>query len=101
MTDACAAGLGRGRAANSGRSRLQQANQGPRCRSGPCEFAPLFNATTADAELAACDLIVEAIVENPEAKKQLFARLEPLLEAEDDSGFEHVDDSDHATGRRA
>ena len=33
----------------------------------------LLNATTADTELAACDLVIEAIVENPEVKKQLYA----------------------------
>ncbi len=43
------------------------------------EIAPLVNGTTADVELAACDLVIEAIVENPEVKQQLFARLEPLL----------------------
>ena len=40
---------------------------------------PLLNATTTDAELAACDLVIEAVVENPEVKRQVFARLEPQL----------------------
>ncbi|MFO0868759.1 MAG: 3-hydroxyacyl-CoA dehydrogenase NAD-binding domain-containing protein [Pirellulales bacterium] len=31
------------------------------------------------AALAPCDLVIEAIVENPEAKRQLFAELEPRL----------------------
>ena len=43
------------------------------------KHAPLVNATTNDAEMAACDLIIEAVVENPQVKKQLFARIEPLL----------------------
>jgi 3-hydroxyacyl-CoA dehydrogenase/enoyl-CoA hydratase/carnithine racemase len=43
------------------------------------KYAALLNGTTADAELAQCDLVVEAVVENPEVKKQVFARLEPQL----------------------
>lgn len=43
------------------------------------KFASLLNPATVDAELAGCDLVIEAIVENPEVKKQLYARLEPLL----------------------
>ncbi len=45
-------------------------------------FAPLLNATVSDAELARADLIVEAVVENLEVKKSLYARLEPLLKAD-------------------
>jgi 3-hydroxyacyl-CoA dehydrogenase/enoyl-CoA hydratase/3-hydroxybutyryl-CoA epimerase/3-hydroxyacyl-CoA dehydrogenase/enoyl-CoA hydratase/3-hydroxybutyryl-CoA epimerase/enoyl-CoA isomerase len=43
------------------------------------KFAALLNATSTDAELAACDLVIEAVVENPEVKRQVFARLEPQL----------------------
>ena len=32
-----------------------------------------------DAELARCDVVVEAIVESLDAKRELFRRLEPLL----------------------
>jgi len=42
-------------------------------------YAGLLNPATVDAELAACDLVIEAIVENPEVKKQLYGRLEPQL----------------------
>jgi 3-hydroxyacyl-CoA dehydrogenase/enoyl-CoA hydratase/3-hydroxybutyryl-CoA epimerase/3-hydroxyacyl-CoA dehydrogenase/enoyl-CoA hydratase/3-hydroxybutyryl-CoA epimerase/enoyl-CoA isomerase len=45
-------------------------------------YAGLVNPATVDAELAASDLVIEAIVENPEAKKQFYARLEPLLSAD-------------------
>ncbi len=43
------------------------------------KFAGLLNPATVDAELAPADLVIEAIVENPEVKKQLYARLEPQL----------------------
>jgi 3-hydroxyacyl-CoA dehydrogenase/enoyl-CoA hydratase/carnithine racemase len=43
------------------------------------ELAPLVNGTTSDAELCHADLIVEAIIEKPDAKQQLYARIEPLM----------------------
>ncbi|HZZ27872.1 MAG TPA: 3-hydroxyacyl-CoA dehydrogenase NAD-binding domain-containing protein [Pirellulales bacterium] len=43
------------------------------------KYAALLHATTTDAELAHADLVIEAVVENPEVKRQVFARLEPLL----------------------
>ena len=43
------------------------------------KFAGLLNATTTDSELGTCDVVIEAIVENPDAKRKLFARLEPHL----------------------
>lgn len=43
------------------------------------EMAPLVNGTLSDTELCHSDLIVEAIFENRDAKRQLFARLEPLM----------------------
>jgi 3-hydroxyacyl-CoA dehydrogenase/enoyl-CoA hydratase/3-hydroxybutyryl-CoA epimerase/3-hydroxyacyl-CoA dehydrogenase/enoyl-CoA hydratase/3-hydroxybutyryl-CoA epimerase/enoyl-CoA isomerase len=43
------------------------------------EFAPLLNSTTSDAEIAGCDLVIEAVVEIADVKKQVFARLEPLM----------------------
>lgn len=42
-------------------------------------FAGQLNATSSDVELAACDLVIEAIIENADAKRQLFARLEPQV----------------------
>ncbi len=44
------------------------------------KLVPLMNATTVDAEFASCDLVIEAVVERPDVKKSLYARLEPLLE---------------------
>ncbi len=43
------------------------------------KYASLLNATSTDAELAACDLVIEAVVENADVKRQVFARLEPQL----------------------
>ncbi len=43
------------------------------------EYGPLLNATVSDEELAAADLVIEAVVEIPNVKRQVFARLEPHL----------------------
>lgn len=43
------------------------------------KFAPLVNATTVDAEFKGCDLVIEAVVENPKVKGELYQRIEPLL----------------------
>ncbi len=43
------------------------------------QYAPLLNASTSDAEIAASDLIIEAVVENLDVKQKVFARIEPLL----------------------
>src|SRR5262245_22435816 len=42
-------------------------------------LAPLLSVTHRDEELATGDLVIEGIVENPGAKKQPYARLEPLM----------------------
>lgn len=43
------------------------------------KFSPLLKATTHLAEVAGCDLVIEAVVENIDAKRDLYARLEPQL----------------------
>jgi 3-hydroxyacyl-CoA dehydrogenase/enoyl-CoA hydratase/3-hydroxybutyryl-CoA epimerase/3-hydroxyacyl-CoA dehydrogenase/enoyl-CoA hydratase/3-hydroxybutyryl-CoA epimerase/enoyl-CoA isomerase len=43
------------------------------------KFAPLVNATSLDDEFKSCDLVIEAVVENPQIKTELYARIEPLL----------------------
>ncbi len=58
-----------------------KATKGPDAKKA-VKFAGLLNPATVDAEMAPCDLVIEAIVENPEVKKQLYARLEPLLKPE-------------------
>ena len=42
-------------------------------------LAPLVNGTTSQTEVARCDVVIEAIIENVEIKKQLYAELEPQL----------------------
>lgn len=44
------------------------------------EFTPLVNGTMSDSELAASDIVIEAIYENADAKRELYARLEPQLD---------------------
>ena len=43
---------------------------------------PFLFATHADSELAQCDLLIEAIVENAEVKKKIYERLESQLSDE-------------------
>ncbi|MEQ8839274.1 MAG: 3-hydroxyacyl-CoA dehydrogenase NAD-binding domain-containing protein, partial [Lacipirellulaceae bacterium] len=43
------------------------------------EFTPLINGTLQDEEIAAADIVIEAIYENKEAKHELYKRLEPHL----------------------
>ena len=43
------------------------------------EFAAMLNGTDSDAEVAKCDLVIEAVVENVDVKKQIFERIEPQL----------------------
>ena len=43
------------------------------------KYAPLVNATVTDNEFGQCDLVIEAIIEKPEAKQELYARIEPKL----------------------
>ena len=45
-------------------------------------YASLLHATTSDDELAASDLVIEAVVEIPDVKRGVFARLEPKLRPE-------------------
>jgi 3-hydroxyacyl-CoA dehydrogenase/enoyl-CoA hydratase/3-hydroxybutyryl-CoA epimerase/3-hydroxyacyl-CoA dehydrogenase/enoyl-CoA hydratase/3-hydroxybutyryl-CoA epimerase/enoyl-CoA isomerase len=46
------------------------------------EVAPLVNGTLSDIELCRSDIVIEAIVEQPEAKQHLFGRIEPLMRDE-------------------
>jgi len=46
------------------------------------EFLPRVQGTTTDAELVDADLVIEAIYENSQAKRDLYTRLEPALSDE-------------------
>jgi 3-hydroxyacyl-CoA dehydrogenase/enoyl-CoA hydratase/3-hydroxybutyryl-CoA epimerase/3-hydroxyacyl-CoA dehydrogenase/enoyl-CoA hydratase/3-hydroxybutyryl-CoA epimerase/enoyl-CoA isomerase len=46
------------------------------------KLAPLLSVTHREEEIAASDLVIEAIIEKEDAKKQLYARLEPQLRPE-------------------
>ncbi len=46
------------------------------------EFAPLINATTSQDEVAKCDLVIEAVIENAGIKKEIYATLEPKMRAD-------------------
>jgi len=46
------------------------------------QLAAMLNSATSDEEIARADLVVEAIVENLEVKRKLYARIERLLRPE-------------------
>lgn len=43
------------------------------------KLAAHFTATQSDHEVAACDLVIEAVVENVDVKRDLYQRIEPKL----------------------
>lgn len=43
------------------------------------ELAPLLQSARSDSQLAHCDLVIEAVVENLDVKRSLLARLETVL----------------------
>ncbi len=43
------------------------------------EFAPLVHATTSQDEVAQSDLVIEAVVENADIKRKIYATLEPKM----------------------
>ena len=57
---------------------FNKATRGPDVQRA-LEFTPLINGTMSDSELAASDIVIEAIYENADAKRALYARLEPQL----------------------
>jgi 3-hydroxyacyl-CoA dehydrogenase/enoyl-CoA hydratase/3-hydroxybutyryl-CoA epimerase/3-hydroxyacyl-CoA dehydrogenase/enoyl-CoA hydratase/3-hydroxybutyryl-CoA epimerase/enoyl-CoA isomerase len=43
------------------------------------EFGPLLNGTLSDIELCRADIVIEAVFEDPQVKRHLFDRIEPLM----------------------
>lgn len=43
------------------------------------KLIPLIKPTMSDADFAQCDMVLEVVVENPEVKKELYKRIEPLM----------------------
>jgi 3-hydroxyacyl-CoA dehydrogenase/enoyl-CoA hydratase/3-hydroxybutyryl-CoA epimerase/3-hydroxyacyl-CoA dehydrogenase/enoyl-CoA hydratase/3-hydroxybutyryl-CoA epimerase/enoyl-CoA isomerase len=78
ITDVNSEALGKGVHGLLEEVSYNKATKGPDAKR-VLEFAPLVNGTTSDAELAAADLVIEAVVENADVKKKLYARVEPLL----------------------
>lgn len=69
--------------AGGGRRVLEEASF-DRTLKGPSparmlELAPLLNLTTADEEVTASDVVIEAVIENEEIKRSIYAKLEPRL----------------------
>lgn len=78
ITDTDAQALQRGVSAILEEVSYSKEKKGPDVKRA-FELAPLVNATHNDAEIVDCDLVLEAIVENADIKKQLFARIEPQM----------------------
>ena len=59
-----------------------------------------IRTSTSNADLAGCDLVVEAIVENAEVKRKLFAELEGMLSTLDTAKAKgEMDDQRYAKAR--
>src|SRR5690606_11749967 len=78
LTDAATEALARGVSKVLEEVSYNKATKGPDAKRA-VEFAPLLNGSTSDREVAASDLVIEAVVENLDIKRQVFERLEPLL----------------------
>ena len=78
LTDSNAESLRRGAKQALEEAAYSRAKKGPDLQQ-TLKLAPLLSITHREEEIAACDLVVEAILEKEDAKKELFARLEPLL----------------------
>ena len=63
------------------------------------ELAPLVNGTLSDIELCHSDIVVEAIIEKPRRQAAAVRAARAADARRRDPVLEHVDDSDHATGR--
>ena len=78
LTDASAAVLTAGARSVLEEAAFDKKTKQPDARKA-LQLGPLLTVAHSDAEIAACDLVVEAIIENADAKRKLYARLEPQL----------------------
>ncbi len=78
ITDAIAPALQKGVSGILEEVSFDKTTRGPDAKKALAK-APLVNATTLDGEIVACDLVIEAVVENPQVKKDLYARIESQL----------------------
>ena len=78
MTDANADALAKGAKQVLEEAAYNRKTKGPDLAK-TLKLAPLLSVTHRDEEIAAADLVIEAIIEKEEAKKQFYSRLEPLL----------------------
>lgn len=81
ITDANADALSRGAQGVLEEVAYNKVTKGPDAKRA-VEFAPLLNSSLVDEEMATCDLVIEAIVENADVKKKFYSRLEPMLKPE-------------------
>ena len=56
-----------------------------------------LKGTTNKQDLADCDIVIEAIIENVEEKKKMYASLDGIVKKRRDFCFEHVVDFHHRT----
>jgi 3-hydroxyacyl-CoA dehydrogenase/enoyl-CoA hydratase/carnithine racemase len=81
LTDANAEALARGAKQVIEEAAYNRKSKGPDLAK-TLKLAPLLSVTHREEEIAGCDLVVEAIIEKEDAKKEFYARLEPLLRPE-------------------
>jgi 3-hydroxyacyl-CoA dehydrogenase/enoyl-CoA hydratase/carnithine racemase len=81
LSDAKPDALGAGVRKSLEEASFEKALKGPDAGK-MAKLVPLLMGTTSDRDYAACDLVLEAVVENPEVKKTLYRRIEPLLKAD-------------------
>ena len=80
LGDVSAEAVGRGVHGVLAEASYDKQTKGPSAEKA-LRLASLINGTQSDAEVAATDLVIEAIYENAEAKQSLYERLQPLLPA--------------------
>jgi len=78
FTDASADALARGARGVLEEAAYNRKTNGPDVQRA-LQLAPLLRTTTSDDELGACDLVIEAVVENADVKRLIYSRLEPKL----------------------